>query len=281
MARTAVARSAWAVQMMTGTSGSNRLISGSASMPFMRGMLRSIRITAGCSRWTCCSAAAPSSAVTTSNPLACRTAPRSDRISASSSTTRILVNRSSDAGADVRGRRPELVDGHVADRGHRPGALGQQEQIQLHELVPLALEEVLDPGARLEPLAHARDAQMLAVALHVDPRADPHVPVQRAVGLLEVDPGMGGRVGVAIHRQLLAHPVQERVRHPALEDELGGPQHRAVLEVGAAREGGAPRAARRPGTRPRPAAAGAGPRAGPWSRSRRPRPRRSPRGPGW
>src|SRR5712692_12013080 len=210
MARTAVARSACAVQMMTGTSGSRRLISGSASMPLVRGMLRSIRITAGCSRWTCCSAAAPSSAVTTSNPLDCRTAPRSDRISASSSTTRILVNRSS--------RRPELVDGHVADRGHRAGALGEQEQVQLHELVPLALEEVLDPGARLESLVHARDAQMLAVALHVDPRADPHVPVQRAVGLLEVDPGMGGRVGVAIHRQLLAHPAQERVRHPALED---------------------------------------------------------------
>ena len=93
MARTAVARSAWAVQMMTGTSGSSRLISGSASMPLMRGMLRSIRITLGCSRCTCSSAAAPSPAVTTSNPLACSTAPSSERISGSSSTTRILVNR--------------------------------------------------------------------------------------------------------------------------------------------------------------------------------------------
>ena len=35
--------------MMTGTSGSSRLISGSASIPLMRGMLRSIRITLGCS----------------------------------------------------------------------------------------------------------------------------------------------------------------------------------------------------------------------------------------
>ena len=52
--------------MMTGTSASRRLISGSASMPFMRGMLRSIRITAGRSRGTAWSAAAPSSAVTTS-----------------------------------------------------------------------------------------------------------------------------------------------------------------------------------------------------------------------
>ncbi len=63
MARTAVARSAWAVQMTTGTSGSSRLISGRASMPFMRGMLRSIRITAGRSRDTAATAAAPSSAV--------------------------------------------------------------------------------------------------------------------------------------------------------------------------------------------------------------------------
>src|SRR6266545_991240 len=219
--------------MMTGTSGSNRLISGSASMPLMRGMLRSIRITLGRSRWTCSSAAAPSTAVTTSNPLACSTAPRSDRISASSSTTRTLVNRS----PNVRGRRPELVDGHVADRGHRPDALGEQEQIQLDELVPLALEEVLDPRARLEPLAHARHAQVLAVALHVDPRADPHVPIQRAVGLLEVHPGMGGRVGGAIHAELLAHPLQERVRQRLLEDELRRAQHGVLLEIRAAREG--------------------------------------------
>src|SRR5215470_918199 len=196
MARTAVARSACAVQMMTGTSASSRLISGSASMPLMRGMLRSMRITAGRSRCTCWSAAAPSSAVTTWKPWFWRTAPRSERISASSSTTRILVIGSS--------RGPELVDRHVADRGHRTCALGQQQQVQLDELVSLALEEALDPGARLELLAQPRHAQVLALALDVDPRAHPHVPIQGAVGLLEVHAGMGRRVGAPVHRQGLA-----------------------------------------------------------------------------
>src|SRR4026208_1578789 len=90
-------------------------------------------------------------------------APRSDRISASSSTTRILVTRSS--------RGSELVDRDVADRGHRARARGEQEQIQLHEFVPLALEEILHPGAHLEGLPHAPHAQMPAVTLPADPPA--------------------------------------------------------------------------------------------------------------
>ncbi len=79
------------MQITTGTSGSSRLISGSASMPLMRGMLRSSRITSGRSRDTAATAAAPSSAVAISYPLAPRTAPSSERISASSSTMRIFM----------------------------------------------------------------------------------------------------------------------------------------------------------------------------------------------
>src|SRR5262245_4473728 len=182
MACTAVARSAWAVQMMTGISGSSRLISGSASIPLMRGIMRSSRMTSGRSRGICWRAAAPSSAATAWYPLLWRMAPRSDRISASSSTTRIFVTRSS--------RSSQLVDRDVTDGRDGARARGEEEQVQLHELVAFALEEVLHLGAHLERLSHARNAQVLTLTLHVDPRADPNVAVQRAVGLLEIEAGM-------------------------------------------------------------------------------------------
>src|SRR5262245_23288494 len=119
-------------------------------------------------------------------------APRSDRISASSSTTRTLVTRSS--------RAPELVDRELAEGRDGARARREQKQIQLHEFVPLALEEILHPGAHLEGLAYARNAQMLAVTLNVDPRADPHVPVERAVGLLEIESRMRRGVGAPVDR---------------------------------------------------------------------------------
>ena len=76
--------------MMTGTSGAIRFSSGSASMPPVRGMVTSRRMTAGRSAWTAATASSPSLASIVSNPAATRHSPSRARMLGSSSTTRIF-----------------------------------------------------------------------------------------------------------------------------------------------------------------------------------------------
>src|SRR5437870_2010680 len=81
-----------------------------------------------------------------------------------------------------RGRKPpellawpgQAVDGGMPDGCDGP-RVGEQQEVQLDELAPLALEQALDLPTRLEPLAHMGRAQVPAVALHVDPRTHAHV----------------------------------------------------------------------------------------------------------
>src|SRR5882762_1206059 len=98
----------------------------------------------------------------------------------------------------------ELVDRGVPDRRHGTGALGDQEEIELDELMPLFLEETLDPGPHGEVLAHARHTPVAPLALDVDPGADPHVATERAVRKIEVGGRMRRRLRLAIERQRLA-----------------------------------------------------------------------------
>ena len=86
--------------------------------------------------------------------------------------------------------------------------VGQQEQVQLHELVPLALEESSSPwrASRRWPTRGMLDADR---GFRRGSRAHPHVPVERAVGLIEVQPGIGGRVGALVDRQGVAHPLED------------------------------------------------------------------------
>src|SRR5262245_7732273 len=62
------------------------------------------------------------------------------------------------------GRRPsggaELVDRGVPDGGHRATAVGEEQEIEGRELVPLALEEALHAPPHLQPLADAGGAEV-------------------------------------------------------------------------------------------------------------------------
>src|SRR3989442_15365622 len=100
--------------------------------------------------------------------------------------------------------RAELVNRGVPDRGDGTGALGDEKEIELDELMSLLLEETLDPGAHGEVLARARHAPVAPLALDVDPGADPHVATERAVGKIEVSARMRRRHRLAIWRQRLA-----------------------------------------------------------------------------
>ena len=74
-------------------------------------------------------------------------------------------------------------------------ALGQQQEVQLDELVSLALEKAPDLRPRLEALADAKRAQVLPLALRVDPRAHDDIAAQGPICLVQIHPGMGGSGG--------------------------------------------------------------------------------------
>src|SRR6267143_266795 len=128
----------------------------------------------------------------------------------------------------------ELVNRGVPDRGDGTGALGDEKEIELDELMPLLLEETLDPGAHGEVLAHARHAPVAPLALDVDPGADPHVATERAVRKIEVGARMRRRLRLAIERQRLAEASEIHGGTVRGELKLGRPQDAQALEKRAA-----------------------------------------------
>src|SRR6266478_9640419 len=102
----------------------------------------------------------------------------------------------------------ELVDRGVPDRGHGTGALGDEQEVELDELMALLLEQTLDPAAHGEVLPHARHAPVPPLTLDVDPWADAHIAAERAIGEIEIGARMRRSLRLAIKRQRLAEPSE-------------------------------------------------------------------------
>src|SRR2546422_10362274 len=106
------------------------------------------------------------------------------------------------------GRR-QPVDRGMQDVGDGARTLaGDDHQVELDELASLLLEERADPAPRREGLADARPGQVAHHAPDVDPRAQRHVAVEGAVGLVEKEAGVDEAARAAVEPERVADLLQ-------------------------------------------------------------------------
>src|ERR1700682_2140134 len=112
----------------------------------------------------------------------------------------------------------------MPDRGHGTGALGDEQEVELDELMTLLLEQTLDPAAHCEVLPHPRHTPVPPLALDVDPRADAHIAAERAISEIEVSARMRRSLRLAIKRQRLAEASEIHGGALGRQMKLGGAQ---------------------------------------------------------
>src|SRR5438105_9481184 len=78
--------------------------------------------------------------------------------------------------------RPQPVDGGVEDVHHGPRPVGDQQHVEIHNLVATALAQPRDPAARREALTIVQQAQVLHGARGVDPGPEGDIGRQEGVG---------------------------------------------------------------------------------------------------
>src|SRR5437879_4346017 len=126
----------------------------------------------------------------------------------------------------------KLEDRRVDDVGNGPWALvgGDDQEVELHVFASLALVDRPDAPARLERLADSRAAQVAHAALDVDPGADAHVPVERTVGLIEIEGRMHPGARATVDRERIADLLEPRRRHVGVVRRLGCAEHVDVAQ---------------------------------------------------